>query len=122
MKAEEIYMHDKYLEKISDEQEAKKYMEKQIEYDGNGNGFQEIYDDLKDCDLAKSLLKDFVGELPSLQRQVIQLRFWNNLNDDEIGYELSVTRKKVRSLLEKSFSELRERLVSEIYEEVPATA
>ena len=117
-----IYVENKHLEEISDSLEATKYMDNKITYDESGTGFDDIYNDLKDSEEVKMLLKSVVQELPEDQKNVITLKFWKNFNDDEIGYELNFSRKKVRSLLEKSFSYLRERILSEMYETVDEIA
>jgi len=117
-----IYVENKHLEEISDSLEATKYMDNKITYDESGTGFDDIYNDLKDSEDVKILLKSIVQELPEDQKNVIILKFWKNFNDDEIGYELNFSRKKVRSLLEKSFSYIRDRILSEMYETIDEIA
>ncbi|MBT4761926.1 MAG: hypothetical protein HOO06_09540 [Bdellovibrionaceae bacterium] len=117
-----MYVDDRQLEKFTDKQEAEQYMNNNPIIELDNSEMKKIYDDLKGCPIAISLLKPMVDKLPSLQRKLVRLRFWENKNYDEIGYELGLTRRKVQSLLEKSFTQIREELVSELYEEVPITA
>ena len=117
-----IYVDDRHLGKIADKRAAKNNLKNHIEYDENGTGFKDVYDELKNCDTAKSVLKSLIHELPAVNKKVLLLKFWENLSNDEIAYKLRITRSRVKKSLDESYRLLRKKLISELYEEVTDVA
>lgn len=58
-------------------------------------------------------LREVVGRLPERERQILKLRFMDNLTQSEIASLIGVSQMHVSRLLARAFSQLREMLLAE---------
>ena len=94
-----MYVDDRQLEKFTDKQEAEQYMNNNPIIELDNSEMKKIYDDLKGCPIAISLLKPMVDKLPSLQRKLVRLRFWENMKilvlEPISGHQLKVVKSVI---------------------------
>jgi DNA-directed RNA polymerase specialized sigma subunit len=60
-----------------------------------------------------AIVRNALLTLPEHQRNMIILKFWQNMEDDEIAGELKVTVKKVEEELHSGYKTLKERVLKE---------
>ena len=59
----------------------------------------------------KNLLKEKLNQLPDRQREVIHLRYYHNLKNDEIAEVLEMNYQSVANLLGRAIKNLRRKVV-----------
>ena len=66
-----------------------------------------LISDLLECKKIKNLLEDCIEGLPTRERQVIRLRYWNNMDFYEISSCLNMRVATVERLLHSALRRLR---------------
>jgi RNA polymerase sigma factor (sigma-70 family) len=69
--------------------------------------------DLYSCD-GPSVLESFIDELPPKERKVIRLKFWHDMDFDEISYETRIRRNRVEEVLSNAISLLRQKMIEKL--------
>lgn len=67
---------------------------------------EKLIDDVQSLELADKI-KKILEELPSRQREVIYLRFYENLDMDEIVEVMSISKQSAHNLLQKAYKSIR---------------
>lgn len=68
---------------------------------------------LNHCD-GPTVLEMFVESLPPRERKVIRLKFWQNMDFDEISYETKIRRDRVEKILANAISLLRQKMITKL--------
>lgn len=83
--------------------------------------FEELFMDIPELELIetetslerKRLLKEKLNQLPNRQREIIHLRYFHNLKNDEIAEVLEMNYQSVANLLSRSIKNLKKKLAFE---------
>ncbi len=86
---------------------------KTLEAHANKETVKEYLRGLNDSD-GTSVLETFVNELPEMERKLIQLKFWSDMNHDEISVETGIRRNQVGIILERAISILRQKIITRL--------
>lgn len=92
----EKLMSPKKLESLSNKNTVNEYLK-------NLNDYGEI-----------TVLEKFVDELPKKEREVIRLKFWESLDNDEIAYQAKICRHQVETILNNAISQLRRKMLNKL--------
>jgi RNA polymerase sigma factor (sigma-70 family) len=61
-----------------------------------------------------TVLESFVNELPKKEREIIRLKFWEDLDNDEIAHQIRIERHQVEIILSNAISQLRHKMLNKL--------
>ncbi|PIQ68566.1 MAG: hypothetical protein COV91_03495 [Candidatus Taylorbacteria bacterium CG11_big_fil_rev_8_21_14_0_20_46_11] len=92
----ETILSPECLKKLSDRQVSNEYLKT-----------------LNHCD-GPTVLETFVDGLPPRERKVIRLKFWHDMDFDEISYQTGIRRDRVEKVLANAISLLRQKMIEKL--------
>ena len=75
----------------------------------------DIYEYIQDCPQINKKLRNYIDDLPELERSIIYMRFWEDKTEYEIAYDSGLMEEEVEYVLEIACNLLKDRLVHEYY-------
>ena len=91
---------------------------KKLERISNKNVVQNHLKNLN-CDDGISVLKAIVHELPKIERKIVLLKFWENMNHDEIARTMRLNLTQVNDILDNAISRLRKMIITRLVDLEP---
>jgi len=91
---------------------------KKLESHANKESVNEYLKNLNQCD-GPTVLETFVDKLPKTERRIVRLKFWENMNHDEIARTMRLNISQVNEILEKAISLLRHKMITTLVDLEP---
>jgi len=99
------------LEDLWEQQAVQEHLRKLFEPDVSESNTKKLSGYLENKQRLKKFIERLLNVLPDQEKRIIQMKFWENLTKDEIGYELGLRTKKVELIIENALTRLRKHMI-----------
>ncbi len=91
---------------------------KKLESHANKESVNEYLKNINHCD-GPTVLETFVDELPETERRIVRLKFWQNMNHDEIARTMRLNLTQVNEILDRAISLIRYKMITKLVDLEP---